>query len=232
MNAYASNNRQVGASLMEVLVAMSISLIVTAAMIALMANSLSTTARIVKMTKLTDDLRVAMQMMTRDVRRSSFNSQAMQCYGNEDCATDGSVVLADDIEIVDGNCFWFEMDRGFNGDSTDDEAGGFRWRTEEADGVPLGWIEMYSGDTQPDCTEADGTAGWVAITDPEDINITAFSVDDALSYTEVVLQDIHGTVISQKVRKIRMNLQGQLVMDPNIVRRMEDVISVRNNLIL
>ena len=93
-------------------------------------------------------------------------------------------------------------------------------------------MEMYTGDTQPTCKEPAGTAGWVAITDPEEINITTFAVDDALSYTEVVLQDIHGHVVSQKVRKIRMSLQGQLVVDPTIVRRMEDVISVRNDLIL
>ena len=43
-------NKQQGASLMEVLIAMSISLVVTASMIALMANSLGTTTRIIKMT--------------------------------------------------------------------------------------------------------------------------------------------------------------------------------------
>lgn len=232
MNSHLSSSRQAGASLMEVMVAMSVSLIVTAAMIALMANSLSMTARIVQMTKLADDMRIAMQMMTRDVRRSSFNAQAMQCYGNEDCATDGSLTLADDVAIVEGSCFWFEMDRGFNGDSTDDEAGGFRWRSRTVEDLTVGWMEMYTGDTQPTCEEPAGTAGWVAITDPEEINITAFSVDDVLSYTENVLEDVHGTIIQQKVRKIRMRLQGQLVVDPSIVRRMEDVISVRNNLIL
>ncbi len=51
------------------LVAMSISLVVTASMIALMANSLNSTARIVKMTKLSDDMRTTMQLMTRDVCR-------------------------------------------------------------------------------------------------------------------------------------------------------------------
>ena len=214
---------------MEVLVAMSISLVVTASMIALMANSLSTTARVIKMTKLSDDLRVAMQMMTRDVRRSSYNSQAMQCYGNEDCTTDGSITVADDIKIVDGSCFWFEMDRGFNGDSTDDSAGGFR-RNSDGEGS-VGWLEMYTGDTQPNDT-CDGIEGWVAITDPDSIDITSFAVDDGLSYEEIVLQDIDGNIVRQRVRKIRMNLQGQLVMDPSIVRRMEDIISVRNNVIL
>jgi type II secretory pathway component PulJ len=218
--------------MMEVLVAMSISLIVTASMIALMSNSLSTTARVIKMTKLTDDLRVAMQMMTRDLRRSSFNSQGMQCYGNEDCMTDGSITAAGDISIVDGNCFWFELDRQFNGDSTDDRAGGFRHRSGTVDGLPVGWLEMYTGETQPDCTEDAVAEGWVAITDPSEINVSAFTIDDAQSYTEVVLQDIYGNTLSQRVRKLRMNIQGQLVMDPTIMRRVEDVISVRNNVLL
>ena len=78
--------RQTGASLMEVLVAMSISLVVTASMIALMANSLGTTGRIVKMTKLADDMRVTMQMVTRDVRRSSYNANSILCYANDACA--------------------------------------------------------------------------------------------------------------------------------------------------
>ena len=70
-------HKQTGATLMEVLIAMTISLVVTAAMIAMMSNSLGTTARIIHMTKLQDDLRVAMQMMTRDLRRSNFNSKSM-----------------------------------------------------------------------------------------------------------------------------------------------------------
>jgi Tfp pilus assembly protein PilW len=102
---------QLGASMMEVLVAMSLSLVVTASMIALMANSLSTTTRVVKMTKLADDMRVTMQMMTRDLRRTSFNADSILCYGNADCGSDGSITAAGDITIVNGSCFWFQTDR-------------------------------------------------------------------------------------------------------------------------
>ena len=77
MKVLTMNSKQTGATLMEVLVAMSISLVVTAAMIAMMANSLGATARIIKMTKLSDDMRVALQMMSRDVRRSSYNANSM-----------------------------------------------------------------------------------------------------------------------------------------------------------
>jgi Tfp pilus assembly protein PilW len=221
--------QQTGASLMEVLVAMSISLVVTASMVALMANSLGSTARIVKMTKLADDMRVAMQMMTRDVRRSSYNANSMFCYANDDCATDGAIVAAGDITIADTNeCFTFQMDRDHDGDSTEDDAGAFRRVTSGAVGV----IEMWTGDAAPDCESAAGSAGWVQITDPGDMDIFGFSVDEDLSYTEVIQDDGAGNTLSQKVRKLRMAVEGRLVMDNTIVRRVEDVISVRNDLLL
>ena len=116
-------------------------------------------------------------------------------------------------------------------DSTNDEAGGFRRRAATVGDETIGWIEMYTGATQPSCTEADGADGWVAITDPEKINITAFTVDDSLSYTQLVLQDVNDNEVSQRVRKIRMNLQGQLVLQPTITRTMQDIISVRNDFI-
>ena len=226
--------QQAGATLMEVLVAMSISLVVTASMVALMANSLGSTARIVKMTKLADDMRVAMQMMSRDVRRSSYNANSMFCYANDDCATDGAIVAAGDITLVDidtdgaNDCFTFLMDRDHDGNSTEDDAGGFRRVTSGGVGV----IEMWTGDAAPDCESAAGTAGWVQITDPGDMDISGFNVDEDLSYTEVIQDDGAGNTLSQRVRKLRMAVQGRLVMDNTIVRRVEDVISVRNDLLL
>lgn len=222
-------NRQTGASLMEVLVAMSISLVVTAAMIALMSNSLGSTARIIQMTKLADDLRITMQMMTRDVRRSSYNANSMYCYANENCATDGAIIAAGDITINDENsCFTFQMDRDHDGDSTENEAGGFRRVITGGVGV----VEMWTGGADPDCGAAVGAAGWVQVTNPGSMDIVNFNVNDALSYTQVVQDDGFGNTLSQRVRKIRMNLQGRLVMDNDITREIEDVISVRNDLVL
>jgi hypothetical protein len=225
---------QGGASLMEVLIAMSISLVVTASMIALMANSLGSTARIVKMTKLADDLRVTMQIMTRDVRRSSYNANSMFCYANEDCGTDGAIIAAGDINLVDidadtvNDCFTFLMDRDHDGNSTEDDAGGFRRVTSGGVGV----IEMWTGDASPNCNAVPGAANWVQITDPEDMDIFEFDIDDDLSYSVLIQDDGAGNTLSQRVRKIRMNVQGRLVLDNSIVRRVEDVISVRNDLLL
>lgn len=221
-------SQQKGMSLMEVLIAMSISLVVTASMIALMANSLGSTARIINMTKLSDDLRTTMQMMTRDVRRSSYNANSMFCYANTNCRSAVDATVAGDITINGGNdCFTFLMDRDHDGDSTENDAGGFRRVISSGVGV----IEMWTGNAAPDCSVAAGTAGWVQITNPEIMDIFVFSVDDNLSYTQVVLDDGFGNILSEKVRKIRMNMRGRLVVDNTIVRRIEDVISVRNDLL-
>jgi len=222
-------NKQNGVSLMEVLISLSISLVVTASMVALMANSLANTARIIKMTKLSDDMRMALQMMSRDVRRSSYNANSMLCYANDDCGNDGAVTLPGDIVINAGeDCFTFLTDRDHDGDSTENSAGGFRRVTVDGVGV----IEMWTGDATPNCAAAAGTANWIRVTDPGDTDIFAFGVDDDLSYTVQILNDGAGNTLSQKVRKIRMNMGGRLVMDNNIERRIEDIIAVRNDLLL
>jgi hypothetical protein len=241
---------QAGASVMEVMIAMSISLVVTAAMIALMANSLGTTARIVKMTKLADDMRVTLQMVTRDVRRSSYNANSLYCYANDACALggvgsspktviDGVLTLAGAIDFVDADddgfdddeCFTFLMDRDGDGNSIADDAGGFRRVTDPDSGVDV--IEMWTGDESPNCGSLPPAVGWVQITDPGVVEITDFSINDTESYSEVIQTDADGNpLLTQVARKFRINLQGRLVLDNDIRREVEDVISVRNDLLL
>jgi len=225
--------RQTGATVMEMIIAMTISLVVTSSMVIMMGNSLGSTARIVQMTKLSDDMRVALQMMSRDVRRSSYNANSMFCYANQDCGTDGAITAAADITLVDldaddsNDCFTFLMDRDHDGDSTEDNAGGFRRVTTGG----VGMIEMWTGNAAADCTDDVSAAGWIQITNPENMDIFAFSIDDDLSYTEEILNNGVDT-ISQRIRKVRMNLQGRLVLDNTIQKDMEDIISIRNNLLL
>jgi hypothetical protein len=238
MKIRSMNRKQTGASLMEVLVAMSISLVVTASMIALMVNSLSSTARIIQMTKLSDDMRVALQMMSRDVRRSSYNVNSMRCYANENCNTDSSLVAVGDITINGSNdCLVFLTDREHDDYDSTMSAGGFRRAMVDLDDdgtADVGVIEMWTGSGDPAgiCDDEPGAAGWVEVTDPKSTDIFAFSIDDDLSYTQVVKDDGAGNTVSQRVRKVRMALQGRLVFDGTIQRQMGDVISVRNDLLL
>lgn len=220
-------HRAAGFSLMETLIATALSLIVTSTMVALMASSLSHTARIVKMTKLTDDLRTSMQMMTRDVRRSNYSANAVNCFANPDCAADGTLGSAGDVQIsADNDCFVFLLDRDHDGDGTENAPGGFRWVSEDGGG----YIEMWVGDSSPDCSASNGN--WAAITDPEIFVVTSFAVDDSLSYTEVIWDDGDGNQSVQRVRKLHLSITAQLAVDESIERTMEDVISLRNHVYL
>jgi prepilin-type N-terminal cleavage/methylation domain-containing protein len=224
---HTTSSRQQGFSLMEIMISLTLSLVVTAAMVALMSSSLGNTSRIVNMTKLTDAMRMTMQMLTRDVRRTSYNADAMYCYANEDCGTDGSLTVAPDIIIsASGDCFTYLLDRDHDGDSTENDAGGFRRVTAGGVGV----IEMWIGDASPDCTAAD--SNWVNITNPDSMDISTFSVDDDLSYSDVIFDDGAGTTISQRVRKLRIVMGAQLTADGSISRDIEDIISVRNDILL
>lgn len=226
--------KNAGFSVTEMMIAMSIGLLVTASMIAVMSNSLSNTSRLVKMNKLAEDLRTTMQMMSRDVRRSSYTANAVYCFGNPDCSnlgsvgTAGSVLLPGDVTISESeDCITFLLDRDQDGDATEDDAGGFR-RMEIDE---IGEIQMWIGDASPDCGADEDDADWVAMTDPDQVDITGFTVNDDLSYNEVLLADGDGNPLtSQRVRRILMTIQGELIQDDSITRTIETTIKIRNNL--
>ena len=139
--------------------------------------------------------------------------------------------------INDSNdCLVFQTDREHDNYDSDTAAGGFRQMLvdPDGDGTDVGVIEMWTGTGDPSaiCDDEAGASGWVQITNPENMDIFAFSVDDDLSYTQVVKDDGAGDTVSQKVRKVRMDMQGRLVLDNTIVRHMEDIIAVRNDLLL
>jgi len=139
--------------------------------------------------------------------------------------------------VINGtdDCFTFLLDRDHDGNSisASDPAGGFRLM---ADG-DIGIIEMWVGNNQPDCAAIAGATDWVRVTNPASMDITEFTItefaiDGSLSYDEVIFDDGAGNTISQRVRKLRLRLRAELVTDANITRHIEDVITVRNDLLL
>jgi len=227
---------QAGVTLIEAMISLALSLIVTSAMVVLMANSLGTSTRIIQMSQLTDELRNAMSMMTRDVRRANYSANSIFCYGHSQCGfAGGNALQTGDIQIsVDQACFTFTLDRSFNGDATDDAVGAFRRVTSGGVGV----IEMWTGlaGTAPNCASAAGAANWIELTDPNTVNITVFTIDDAGSITKEIAESKTSTFDSRQ-REIQISLEGQLILEEDmgnvvVLRRLEDIIYVRNDFVL
>lgn len=217
-----------GFSLVELLVSTTLSILVSTTMLLLAMSTLNTTGRIIKMTRLTDDLRITMQMMSRDVRRSNYTENSVHCFANPDCATDGSITAAGDLIVNDtGDCLVFHLERSDSGGGSPLSSGGFRRVLSNGVGV----IQMWTGSGLADC-ESSNNPAWVNVTDPDHLSITNFQIDDGLSYSEVVYDDGSGNQFSQRVRKLRMSIGGELVVDANVRREIRDVIKLRNNLYL
>ncbi|MGD8578127.1 MAG: hypothetical protein PVJ33_12125 [Lysobacterales bacterium] len=216
-----------GFSVVETMVAMALSLLTTAAMLGLVSGSLSGTSSIVQQTRLSDDLRVAMMMMSRDIRRSNYTADSILCYANPDCATDGSLQAAGDVAISEGgDCIVFMLDRDSDGDATENGSGGFRRSVSGG----VGELQVWTGSGVADCDSTDSK--WTAVTDSLRLDVTSLTFEDSLSYQEVIFEDADGSQTFQRVRKINVALAGRLQSDHSVVREIHDVVKLRNNLYL
>jgi type IV pilus assembly protein PilW len=233
------NTRQGGLTLIEVLVALVLSMVVVGAMVLLMANSLGTASRIIQMTQLSDELRNTMSMLSRDVRRANYNPYALFCYGNADCGVgaDTSVTRSPDLAAVSfsGNtCLRYYLERTEPDGSPGEPISGGAFRHVRSGGV--GWVEMWVGgnDVSPaaDCsgastiTSAEGI--WVPVTNRDFVDITTFTVNVGSLTSTLTLED-GASLLNQFTRQIQVQIEGELLIDRSISRRIEDTIRVRND---
>lgn len=234
LNRSTGVHRQAGASLIEMLIALALSLIVTSSMVVLVGNSMGTATRIIQMSQLTDELRNSMSMMSRDVRRANYNANAIYCFANSECGTDanGSAVQAADIAITGdvsvNRCMRYGLDRNWDGNADNDGGGAFRLVTESG----VGRIEMWiDNGVNPVCGSNDPDQ-WVSITDPGFVNITLFDVDNSAAKAGTYSQDLgeaNGGTLRQHVRFVQMQIGGELLIDSTISRSLVDTVNVRND---
>lgn len=205
---------QAGFSLMEAMISLALSTVVTSAMVLLMGNSMGTATRIIEMSQLSDELRNVTSMMSRDVRRANYNPNSLVCWGNPNCniGTDVSVESSGGNDCLLYN-LWREAPDGANLIG----GGGF-WLNANS-----GAIEMWTGEVAPSSCGGDG---WVEVTDPGFVEITAFDIDDdAGSFCA----ELHG--VQLRSRQVRMRIEGRLAIDSSVVREVEDTIKVRNEMV-
>lgn len=239
--------RQSGFSLMEAMISLALSVVVVAAMVSLMGNSMGTATRIIQMSQLTDEMRNAISMMTRDVRRANYSPNSIYCYGDPECTVAGGPAWAGtELEVVSNNCFTFGLVRPDyeNPGEFLQSAGAFRL-SPSGDGS----IEMWVQGELPDsawCDDPDGAAE--KITDPQTYNIAKFQVYDTpppdSDNLNCLLEDDFSNVssltrtstsviaaVTATQREVWIRIEGELLIDPSVNRCIEDVVRVRNDFI-
>ena len=231
-NQMTSIKRQAGLSLVETMIGLALSMIVVASMVGLMSNSMGTATRIIQMSQLTDELRNVMSMMSRDVRRANYNPNSIYCYGNADCATDGSASqVVGDIDIASCDDYLrFNLDRDWDGAAVSDPAGAFRRVTVNSAkaGGQVGVMQMWVGGASPNC-DPNSNANWLQVTDPGFVDVTNFEVDN-LGFSGSVSSGA-GT-LTQSVRVVDLVIEGELILDRRIRKQVRDRIRIRNDYFL
>ena len=214
--------KQQGFGLIEMLISTALSLLAVAVMVILMSSTLGTGAATIQMSRLTQELRASIQLMSRDLRRANYHSGFLSCFANVNCRTDLDIAAyVDTIHInAAGNCFWYWLDRDSDANLSNDAVGGFRRSTVNGIGV----IQMrITGNSAANCD--DGT-DWESITDPGTVDITNFSISNSDSYTE----SLSANGDTQIVEKIRLNINGRMASNPSVQREIQDLILIRNDI--
>jgi hypothetical protein len=242
--------RQRGVTLIELLVASTVSIIAVAGMLAVMAGTLGSGTHTIQMSKMTEELRTTMQIMSRELRRANYHADYLNCYGDFGCLENipdlgdisgkiGAIGVYESVDSEGGeaDCIWFWYERPGSGSVNASTVAGFR---RKVDGSGIGRIQMTTGlssvptancGTDSQWTNANGTD----ITDPDFIDVLSFNVVNNSPAPEF----INGSNDIQTVQRIGLTITAKLrakasvkdfVKDnANATRTLTEFIHVRNN---
>lgn len=218
-------SKPTGLSLVEMMIAIVIGLVVVGGVIGIFASAIKSHSDNLKMTRLNQELRVTMNLMTRELRRAGF-------WGG---AKTGEVNRDPNINVpAAGGCITFRYDENNNRTSEPTERRGFQ-------------LDGSAVDSGTDT--GDGCAGsWSAITDPAAVVITGLTF--TLTATPLDVDGVPGAVPCRPppprafpecppgansiipapqtvpVQQIDITLTGRLAGDATVTRTLQGTVRV------
>ncbi len=177
--SFASHRSSAGFSLVEMMVAMVAGLIVVGAVLSFTLASMQSNSENVRATRLQQELRTVMGLVTRELRRAGYNEDAIGRVGRGTTLESplDQVFISGDQQCV---IFAYDAEGGTANQLDDGETKGLRRFV--ANGV--GRIQYHPGGaTDPTCG-ADG--GWLDLSDPVVTDVTTLRfcwADNAANHT-------------------------------------------------
>lgn len=231
-----------GFSLVELMVAMVAGLIVTAAVLAFTFSSMKSNGEYVVSTRLTQELRNTLELVTRDLRRAGYDENALSNLATGNASPFGRVEV-----LRAGNtnsCVLYAYDRESSGsfqpgvlDFDNGEVRGVRLVSQTVNGVNVGIVEYAessaSGDDELDCDAStadytktpvacNATTHWCALSDPRTLDITAFTITDN--------SEIVGTSPNQvRLRDLVVRITGRPVGNTEYTRDVVSTVRIRTD---
>lgn len=235
-----------GFSLIELMVALAAGLIVLTALIAFLMSSFRSNGEYVQSTRLTQELRNTLDLIVRDLRRAGYDDNALNFLGNSYASPFAPIAVETSAE---GGCVLYAYDRTApNGTANGSFAGvlelanaevrGLRRKEVTVNGALVGVIEYAeSSSGRPTCAgetaiytsfppTCHSTSGWCALSDPNKVNISAFTVTN-IGTTQVGSEDKLGYTDTLGIRELDVSLAGKLVGNTEYTRDVRTSIKIR-----
>jgi prepilin-type N-terminal cleavage/methylation domain-containing protein len=234
-----------GFSLVELMVALAAGLIVSAAVVAFLMSSFKSNGEYVISTRLTQELRNTLDLVSRDLRRAGYDEHNMSNMATGRVSPFSRMHICDSAGACVGDataptppltCVIYSYDRnnavsGSAAGTLDVANGEVRAvrRTVAPSGAGVIEYAVSSGSTRPTCTGAgpdytqfpltcNTTTKWCALTDPTKIDITSFVLTDAGANTGGV-----------KLRDITVTMQGRPTGVTDYSRGVQTSVRIRSD---
>lgn len=211
MNLPCFSREEKGISLIEILVSLAAGLIVVTAVVGVMVSSNKTNVDSLRMTRLNQELRAAMSLMTRDIRRDMYQGDWAARVGvDPNAGPKDNVGNFPRIQVPQADCILYGYDADNDATRDANEHYGFR---RNGDAVQRGTT-----------VDACNAGNWEAITDPQTVTITAltFTLNDTEQCVETTVGGVHK-------KELTITLRGQLAGDATVTREIVDGVRVRND---
>jgi len=199
-----------GFSLVEMMVAMVAGLVLMGAVVAFTVSSLQSSSENIRSTRLSQELRTVMSLVSRELRRAGYNEDSVGRIGSGLARPSPH----DRIFISqNGECIVFAYDAagGTPGVLDPGETKGVRRVVTGGVGI----VQYHPGaGGNPACGS---DTGWINLTDPQSVNITVLQFDDA---------DV-ASAGNVSVRRIGVEIEGTPRVASDIVRNLATFIRVR-----
>lgn len=212
-------SKQHGVTLLELMIALTVSTIVIGALVALFFTSTKHNRETVEIAKLDNQLNLVLNSMARDIRRAGYWADADTSSTNPFMVT-GST----DITVNGSNdCILLTYDHDADGAlpsigaGTDDERYGYRLLDGAVQYRPSG--KAFS------CTA--GAQDWEDLTDKDIVNITALNI--VLNNEDVDIDGAESGTALMRVRNVVITISGELVDDTAIQRTLTRQVKIYND---
>lgn len=216
-----------GFTLIELMIALTIMLVVSMVAVQFSASVFATNTQLIHMTQLTSEMRSTMQIISRDVRRAGYSSDALAGFLTTQ-AIDSGITMG--VE-VNGAADCLQVTYDDMSESLSGKTANVVYRLRTISGVRR--ISVLYGDNATDisCDTLVTDVGWVDMSDPLLVNITALQFVHNENLTDIAENRSNGHMTQVGIEQVQITISAMLSGNATISRTITNEVQIRNQIL-